>query len=177
MSPHSWRGIPPPATRSKPTLAIEVVQVQESDIGPIQQDAGTVSPVHLSPIARKPLLQTMVAHALSSNLNVCDYPELAVRDESVDGINYLPRARTKANPNARGGAITIEPHAPSPRLDRAMQFENIYEQQKRLSLRELLVKMGIEEGSSPNKIKTISKVKVEAYLKSVMRGAAIDQFK
>jgi hypothetical protein len=119
----------------------------------------------------------MVAHAMNSNLNVCDYPELAGREKPVDGIDYLPRARTKANPNARGGAITIEPHAPSPRLDRALQFESVYEQQKRLSLRELLVKMGIEEGSSPNKIKTISKAKVEAYLKSVMRGAAIDQFK
>lgn len=114
---------------------------------------------------------------MNSNLNVCDYPELAGREKPVDGIDYLPRARTKANPNARGGAITIEPHAPSPRLDRALQFESVYEQQKRLSLRELLVKMGIEEGSSPNKIKTISKAKVEAYLKSVMRGAAIDQFK
>jgi hypothetical protein len=55
----------------------------------------------------------MVANALNSNLNVCDYPELDEGDKISEGINYLPHPRTKANPNARGGAINIEPHAPT----------------------------------------------------------------
>lgn len=89
------------------------MKVREDDLGPIQQDADTVSPVHLSPIERRPLLKMMVAHALNSNFNVCDYPELDGHDQATEDIDYLPRARTKANPSARGGAITIEPHAPT----------------------------------------------------------------
>jgi hypothetical protein len=32
-------------------------------------------------------------------------------------VQYLPMARTKKNPNSRGGAINIQPKAPTIRLD------------------------------------------------------------
>ena len=40
-------------------------------------------------------------------------------EEGQDGVNteYLPLPRTKDNPNARGGAINVQPQAPNHRLD------------------------------------------------------------
>lgn len=43
-----------------------------------------------------------------------DSPHGGKRDKTTE---YLPLPRTKENPNARGGAIMVQPRAPNFRLD------------------------------------------------------------
>ena len=45
--------------------------------------------------------------------SILDY----VTDGERKEIDYLPEPRMKTNPNARGGSIKVEAHAPTVRLD------------------------------------------------------------
>ena len=160
MSPGPGQGLQSPRTRP-PRPVLEPVKVTDAEAAEIQQDPETVSPVGLSPIKRGSLQRRRVVQAVNSQLNICEYPELPqAKEQSAEGqgMEYLPHARTRANPNARGGAIIVEPHAPSARLDRALQYNSVYEDQKQLSLYDLLMKLGIEKAEtegSPRKVRII----------------------
>lgn len=55
-------------------------------------------------------------------------------------VKYLPMPRTRANPNARGGAIAILPKAPTDRLD---YYSSPTKKEKVYSLNELMIDLGL----------------------------------
>lgn len=80
--------------------------------------------VTLSPVKRKAYAKRYIAHMITSTFMVCDYDITEPNENDLNKdqfkkyqLEYLPKARDIGRPNARGGAITLEPQAPSERLD------------------------------------------------------------
>ena len=94
------------------------------------------------------------------------------------GIAYLPSPRSKANPNARGGAIQIQPQAPNPRLDSTLNFDRLSRKHSKFRLLDLLESLGIEEAPQPGDgkpvtSKTVPQAKVEECLRSVIKVSSL----
>lgn len=87
-------------------------------------EQGAISPVIFSPLKVKH--NRPVRHAeFMRKLSIVDF-ESSDDSEEYSGdemrnvkkeTNYLPLPRSKANPNAKGGSIKVEPIAPNQRLD------------------------------------------------------------
>jgi len=97
-------------------------------------------------------------------------------------IEYLPRARDIDNPKARGGAIQLTAIAPSHRLDKFLNVDQMVKKSKEMTLEQLLVKLKIEEpvehdGKRTYCVKSIPKKKILRYLRSLMKVLEIEKFR
>ena len=86
-------------------------------------------------------------------------------------VKYLPMPRDRANPNARGGAITIQPKAPTERLD---YYKSPSKKPKEFDLYDLLVDLEILESpkrgqGAPQASRTISKQVIEQCMASIKK--------
>ena len=137
----------------QPKARLNVSKLEEA-YATIKQDSNCNSPGLLSPVPRRAFAKRMVAHTMQSTFLVCDYG-IDVRDSTDKttlqnetpipggGVDYLPIPRDKTNPHARGGAIAIQPEAPSPRLDSALDIKEMLNESKALSLDDILDIVGI----------------------------------
>lgn len=87
-------------------------------------------------------------------------------------VKYLPMPRTRANPNARGGAIAILPKAPTDRLD---YYSSPTKKEKVYSLNDLMIDLGLIDaprvGQGRNAApKKISKQQVEQYITAIFKA-------
>jgi hypothetical protein len=75
-------------------------------------------------------------------------------------LEYLPRPREKNRPNARGGSITIEPQAPSKRLDLDLQVDALLIRIKKMNFKEVLDALGIRKlkNADPSKPMTTKSI-------------------
>jgi hypothetical protein len=102
----------------------------------------------------------------------------ATRDETKE-IEYLPLPRTRANPNARGGAITVQPKAPTIRLDKTLAYRSSPQKYGNLLLYDIMADLGILERprvgeGKPITSKKVQKVTVESSIRSVIRMERIN---
>jgi len=143
---------------------------------------GVPSPEALSPI--KSMRRATYTKALAKRLAAAAFPAYDSDDPLTgeapvqDGIAYLPSPRSKDNPNARGGAIQIQPLAPNARLDSTLNFDRLSRKHAKFRLLDLLVSLGIEEAPQPGDgkpitIKTVSQAKVEECLRSVIKVSSL----
>ena len=72
-------------------------------------------------------------------------------------IQYLPMPRTRANPNARGGAIAILPKAPTERLD---YYSSPSKKSKQYNLYDLMVDLGLVDAPKVGEGSTKTRKKI-----------------
>ena len=111
----------------------------------------------MSPIKRTGVRDTLIRALSRTNLIVSAYPVVDEEDDT-QSVDYLPMMRTKDNPNARGGCITVIPEAPNHRLDPSAKSPTFRRDLANMDLHCLLIDLGLLEKPDNNSpIHTVGK--------------------
>lgn len=133
----------------------------------------------------------MVAHTMQSTFLVANYSnpdefnygqDLTISTHISGANDYLPMARSKNNPYARGGAIKLEPQAPTARLDSALHIREMVDDIKHLPLDIILDKLNVRPlpGKTSNRTlctRSIKPKEILKLLKSVLRVMILEKFR
>ena len=169
----------------EPILDLKKLEEAGEMVGPVSNNDNEA--VLLSPIRRKAYAKRYVAHMITNTFMIADYDsgsdKKAKGNEKIadPGMDYLPKARDKGRPNARGGSIMIEPQAPSDRLDKDLQVDELLTQIKKMNLEQVLDALGIRplhriDPNKPMTSRTIKPAQLKSYLKSCHMILLLDKF-